>query len=84
MEEKLSGRSDRLPVKEYKQYDVMDENFLKNILVKKDDEFEPLGWISEIVKNPPAKRIRLYFKTADGKAKAQKILQKLLPSVSAT
>ena len=27
----------------YKQYDVMDENYLKNILVKKDGEYEPLG-----------------------------------------
>jgi len=68
---------DRLPAKEYKQYDVMDENYLKNILVKKDGEYEPLGWNSEIVKNPPVKKIRVYFKTQQGRDRAVKILADL-------
>src|SRR5713101_8052100 len=70
---------DRLPAKDYKQYDVMDETYLKNILVKKDDEYEPLGWNSEIVKNPPTKKIRLYFKTERGRDRALKILADLIP-----
>jgi len=70
---------DRLPVKDYKQYDVMDENFLKNILVKRDSEYEPLGWSSEIVKNPPAKKIRIYFKTERGRDRATKILRDIVP-----
>jgi len=65
---------DRIPAKEYKQYDVMDENYLKNILVKKDNEYEPLGWNSEIVKNPPSKKIRLYFKTSKDRDRAIKLL----------
>jgi hypothetical protein len=69
---------DRLPAKDYKQYDVMDENYLKNILVKKDGEYEPLGWSSEVVRNPPAKRIRLYFKTGKGRDRALKILSDLV------
>jgi len=70
---------DRLPVKDYKQYDVMDENFLKNILVKRDSEYEPLGWSSEIVKNPPAKKMRIYFKTEQGRDRATKILRDFVP-----
>jgi hypothetical protein len=70
---------DRLPVKDYKQYDVMDETFLKNILVKRDNEYEPLGWSSEMVKNPPAKKIRIYFKTAHGRDRATKILRDIVP-----
>ena len=76
---KIDFFDDRLPAKEYKQYDVMDENYLKNILVKKDGEYEPLGWNSEIVKNPPTKKIRLYFKTQQGRDRAMKILADLVP-----
>jgi HD superfamily phosphohydrolase len=69
---------DRVPAKDYKQYDVMDENYLKNILVKKEGEYEPLGWNSEIVKNPPAKKIRLYFRTKQARDRAMKILNGLV------
>jgi HD superfamily phosphohydrolase len=69
---------DRVPAKDYKQYDVMDENYLKNILVKKDNEYEPLGWNSEIVKNPPSKKIRLYFKTDKDRSRAIKFLPSAL------
>jgi len=56
----------------------MDENYLKNILVKKDNEYEPLGWNSEIVKNPPSKKIRLYFKTDKDRSRAMKCLPSAL------
>lgn len=75
-EKKIFFFDDRVPAKEYKQYDVMDENYLKNILVKRDGEFESLGQISEITKNPPAKKIRLYFRTREDRDKAQALLDR--------
>jgi HD superfamily phosphohydrolase len=75
---KIEFFDDRVPAKDYKQYDVMDENFLKNILIKKDGEYEPLGWSSEIVKNPPAKKIRIYFTSEHGRDRAAKILKGII------
>ena len=69
---------DRLPAKDYKQYDVMDENYLKNILVKKGSEHEPLGWNSEVVKHPPSKKIRLYFRTDKDRNRAIRLLDSAL------
>ncbi|MEA2974554.1 MAG: uncharacterized protein QOF19_74 [Alphaproteobacteria bacterium] len=81
-EKKIEFFDDRLPAKSYKQYDVMDENYLKNILIKKDGEYEPLGTVSEIVKNIPPKMIRLYFRNTKDRDKAHSLLEKCLGRIS--
>ncbi|HEY1781301.1 MAG TPA: HD domain-containing protein [Roseiarcus sp.] len=55
---------DILAHRSYKQYAVTDANFLKNILVSKDHEIEPLGSISDILKVPPKRIARIYFRTS--------------------
>jgi HD superfamily phosphohydrolase len=77
-ENKIQFFDDRLPIKSYKQYDVMDDTYLKNILIKKDGEYEPLGNVSEVVKNIPPKTIRIYFRTRDDRDRADRILAKCL------
>jgi uncharacterized protein len=69
---------DRVPAKHYKQYDVMDQQYLKNILVKKGSEYEPLGKISHLVRNIPPTAIRIYFRDGKERERARKILQKCM------
>lgn len=75
---KIEFIQDRVPSKYYKQYDVMDQNYLKNILIKKGSECEPLGKSSHLVRNIPPAPIRIYFREIKDRNKAQKLLQKCL------
>jgi uncharacterized protein len=74
--EKIEFIDDVLAAKTYKQYAVMEKNFLKNILIKKENEAEPLGEVSQVVKSLGEKTIRLYFKTSEDKLKANELLKK--------
>lgn len=67
--------SDVLPPKSYKQYAVMEENFLKNILIKKGNEPVFLGDASNIVKSLGEKSVRLYFENQELKDAAIQILK---------
>lgn len=81
-ENRIHFFDDRLPAKSYKQYDVMDETYLKNILIKKDGEYEPLGKVSEIVKNIPPKTIRLYFRSKEDRDRAADLLKQCLAGIA--
>jgi HD superfamily phosphohydrolase len=70
IEDKLSHRS-------YKQHAVTDSNFLKNILIKKQGEFESLGSVSQLLREPASRVARLYFRSAEDRATAQIIFQSL-------
>jgi uncharacterized protein len=70
VEDKLSHRS-------YKQHAVTDSNFLKNILIKKQGEFESLGSVSQLLKEPAARVARLYFRSAEDRDKGQTIFYAL-------
>lgn len=74
--EKIDFVSDVITGKTYKQYAVMEKNFLKNILIKKDGEAQSLGEVSNIVKSLGEKSARLYFKSTDDKEKATALLKK--------
>lgn len=70
IEDKLSHRS-------YKQHAVTDSNFLKNILIKKQGEFESLGSVSQLLKEPAARVARLYFRSTEDRNEGQAIFQSL-------
>ncbi|MBK8768853.1 MAG: HD domain-containing protein [Rhizobiales bacterium] len=74
--EKIDFVPDVIPAKSYKQYAVMEKNFLKNILIKKDGEPQSLGEVSNIVKSLGEKSARLYFKSDDDRSKAIELLKK--------
>jgi uncharacterized protein len=67
---------DVIPAKTYKQYAVMEKNFVKNILIKKDGEPQSLGEVSNIVKSLGEKSARLYFVSNDDREKAREIMKK--------
>ena len=64
------------PIKSYKQYDIRDPDFVKNILIKHDGEHVPLGNMSEVANNLPQKRVRLYFPTKNDRKAAEEIMKK--------
>ena len=73
---KIPYIDDVIPSKTYKQYAVMEKDFLKNILVKKGEEIEPLGDVSTVVKSLGEKKVRLYFANQADKVKSLEILKK--------
>ncbi|MFC5066402.1 HD domain-containing protein [Flaviflagellibacter deserti] len=75
--ENIAFFADRLPGKAYKQYDVMDRNFLKNIMVEADGEHEPLGRVSQLVQAIPAKPTRIYFDCSKDRDRAKSIRDKM-------
>lgn len=68
---------DILSHRSYKQHAVTDSSFLKNILIKKDGEFESLGSISLLLKEPAPRVARLYFRTEEDRNSAKTIFQSL-------
>lgn len=64
---------DIISLRSYKQYAVTDANFLKNILIWKRQEIEPLGSVSDILKVPPKRSARIYFRTSADRDAAAKI-----------
>lgn len=73
--ERIEHINDVLPAKLYKQYDVMEPSFVKNILVKRDDDYDSLGEVSEAVKTLPTKTLRVYFTSEADRARARVILE---------
>lgn len=71
---------DIVPQKSYKQYDIMEENFVKNILVKKDGEYMALAGISESVRLLPKKKARIYFNDRAARETAKELLAACRPS----
>lgn len=74
--EKVTYFDDVVTDRSYKQYEVMDDKFLKNIFVKQNGDFEPLGDVSQIVRTTPNKSVRIYFPNAEERDKALAILAK--------
>jgi hypothetical protein len=64
--------------KGFKQYDVMDENFLKNIMIKVDKkQIRALGAIRQNVPYTTQRHFRFYFETDAAKSSAERIWKKL-------
>jgi HD superfamily phosphohydrolase len=63
------------PAKSYKQFAVMDPNFLLNIMVMRGGDFEPLGEVSDIADQLPARTYRIYFRNEKQRDEAQEILK---------
>jgi len=55
----------------YKQYAVTDINFLKNLLIKKEGEYECLGNVSSLLKGPVARVARIYFRNEEDRDAAK-------------
>ncbi len=70
---------DIVPQKSYKQYGVMEDNFVKNILVKQGGENVALAAISESVRQIPKKKARIYFSDDARRTDAKRILQECRP-----
>lgn len=68
---------DKLSHRNYKQYAVTDESFLKNILIKVDGEHESLGSVSALLRTPVARIARVYFRSVDDCAEGRKLFQEL-------
>ncbi len=64
------------PAKSYKQFAVMDPNFLLNIMIMRGGDFEPLGEISDIADQLPARAYRIYFRNEIDREKAAELLKK--------
>jgi len=77
--EGIRHQIDIVPQKTYKQYDVMDESFVKNILVAQGGEYVALASISESVRLLPKKRARIYFNDDDSRERALKLLKSTKP-----
>jgi hypothetical protein len=68
---------DILSHRSYKQHAVTDENFLKNILIKKDGEVESLGHVSLLLKEPAPRVARVYFRVQSDCDEARAIFKAL-------
>jgi HD superfamily phosphohydrolase len=75
-DQEIEHYSDTLPPKGYKQYEIMDPNFVRNIFIKIDKELERLGDVSVVAQNVGTKRVRLYFPDEVTRDKATKALDK--------
>jgi len=75
--EKIYHKLDYIKGRSYKQYEVADKKFLENILIKKGEEHERLHSASKIIRSIPTQSARIYFRTADEKSGAEKILSSL-------
>jgi HD superfamily phosphohydrolase len=61
----------------YKQHEVTDSGFLKNILIKKDGEIESLGSVSLLLTEPAPRVARIYFRSESDRDRAQAIFRGL-------
>ena len=68
---------DILSHRSYKQHEVTDSSFLKNILIEKDGEIESLGSVSTLLKGPAPRVARVYFRSAVDREKARAIFRSL-------
>jgi HD superfamily phosphohydrolase len=75
--EKIYSLEDIFSLRSYKQHDVTDANFLKNILIKKEGEHESLGSVSLLLKEPAARVARIYFRTDEDRNRAQSLFRAL-------
>lgn len=72
--ERIWHEIDVLEPKHYKQYAILEPNFVKNILVKEGDDFRPLGELSSIALTLPPKGVRVYFADSKDRDRARAIL----------
>lgn len=75
--EKIYFIEDILSHRSYKQYEVTDPSFLKNILIKKDGEHESLGSVSLFLKEAAPRVARLYFRNEADRDRARVIYRAL-------
>jgi uncharacterized protein len=68
---------DILSHRSYKQHEVTDSSFLKNILIRNDGEVESLGSVSLLLTEPAPRVARVYFRTAADRDRAQEIFRSL-------
>jgi hypothetical protein len=68
---------DLISHRSYKQHDVTDSNFLKNILIKRNGEPESLGSVSDLLKVPMKRVARIYFRDDVDRESAVKIFGSL-------
>jgi uncharacterized protein len=59
----------------YKQHAVTDTSFLKNLLIKKDGEYESLGHVSSLLTGPVARVARIYFRSDQDREAAKSAFQ---------
>ena len=74
-EEGLYFVEDIVSHRRYKQHEVTDANFLKNILIKKDGEPESLGDVSALLRTPERRQARIYLESRDARDRAIEIFQ---------
>ena len=77
-EKEIWHHEDIPQAKGYKQYEIMEEHYLKNILIKIDKTTKmPLGQLRPWLVRNTGKRFRLYFKTETDRQKAIKFWAKV-------
>jgi hypothetical protein len=69
-EGKIPYIEDIVAQREYKQHDVTNSSFLKNILIKVGGEIESLGSVSSLVRTPARRSARIYFRTVEHRDRA--------------
>jgi HD superfamily phosphohydrolase len=75
LKEEIVCIEDIISHRNYKQYDVTNSSFLKNILIKNGDEIESLGSVSALVKLPAKRSARVYFHNVKDREKAAAIYE---------
>jgi HD superfamily phosphohydrolase len=68
---------DILAHRSYKQHEVTDSNFLKNILIEINGEIESLGSVSLLLKEPAPRVARIYFRSISDRDRAKEIFRSL-------
>jgi hypothetical protein len=68
---------DILSHRSYKQHEVTDSDFLKNILIETKGEIESLGSVSQLLKEPAPRVARIYFRSSSDRDRAQAIFRSI-------
>lgn len=77
-DQEIFFHSDRLQPKGYKEFEIIGEGFLQNILVESGGDYVPVGRLSPIVENiPVAPTIRFYFRNEEERLRAKALWHSL-------